>query len=155
VYILDTNSLSEVFRYGLTTLLGSRIALVPNPKINLRVTVITYEEMLAGRIIQLTKDPKKNPRLEPLYNRYSLLEQTYIELRRYYPPLPFDVNAQAVFNAIPKKVRDQAKVLDCRIAAIAVAHDHTVITANQKDFIKIEKEIGVKWVDWTIAPLDS
>jgi len=148
-------TLSEILRSGQETLLGKRVAAVSDPEVNVRTTIVTFEEMLAGRIIQLNpKDPKK-PRLEPLFNRYSLLQETYRELQRYYPPLPFDVNAQTVYNAIPPNVKNQTRALDCRIASIAVSlgKGHIVITQNQKDFRRIEEVIGVEWDDWTITPI--
>jgi predicted nucleic acid-binding protein len=154
VYILDTNTLSEIFRYGQQRLLGRRLAAVPNPARNLRVTtIITFEEMLGGRIKDLDRDPKKVPHLEPLTVRYSNLLETYDALRDYRP-LPFDGNAATIHQKIPKAIKDKAKIRDCRIAAIAVARDLTVITANVKDFVRIKTAIPVKYVDWTAKDLE-
>jgi predicted nucleic acid-binding protein len=154
-YILDTNTLSEILRNGQSSLLGARVAAIPDERTNVRITVITFQEMLAGRIIDIGRTIKEYPRIEPPHLRYSLLEHTYVELLRYYPPLPFDVNAQAVYDAIPPKIKDHAKIRDCRIASIQVAlgKEWTVITADQKDFRQIEKVIPVQWDDWTFAPL--
>lgn len=152
MYILDTNTLSEIFRYGQERLLGRRLAAVPDPTRNLRVTVVTFEEMLGGRIKDLDRDPKKVPHLEPLTVRYGNLLETYDALQDYRP-LPFDDAADAIYQKIPKAIKDKAKIRDCRIAAIAVAHGLTVITANVKDFSRIETAIPVKHVDWTTAPL--
>jgi predicted nucleic acid-binding protein len=150
VYILDTNTLGEKLRYGRQTILGRRLAAVSDPRTNLRITIVTAEEMLAGRILDLNRDPKKVPRLEPLHTRYRLLQETYDALMDYRP-LPFDEAAQAIYESIPKNIRDNAKARDCRIAAIAVANNHTVITANTKDFARIQTAIPVKFVDWTVA----
>jgi predicted nucleic acid-binding protein len=152
VYILDTNTLSEIFRYGQQRLLGRRLAAVPNPTLNLRVTVITFEEMLGGRIKDLDRDPKKVPHLEPLSVRYSKLLETYDALRDYRP-LPFDDAADAIYQKIPKAIKDKAKIRDCRIAAIAVAHDLKVITANVKDFVRIKTAIPVEYEDWSVPSL--
>lgn len=106
--------------------------------------------------MEIEKDATTAPRpVEPLHVRYTWLTRTYVELRRYYPPLPFDLAAQRIYESIPKRVKDNAKIRDCRIASIQVAlgADWTVITADQKDFQKIEKVIPVQWDDWTIKPL--
>jgi tRNA(fMet)-specific endonuclease VapC len=153
VYILDTNSLSEIFKYGQQTLLGQTAAAVPNPHENLRITIVTFEEMLAGRILDLKRDPKKVDRLEPLPILYHNLQETYNALMDYNPPLPFDDAAFAVYETIPKRIKDNARIRDCRIASIAVANDLTVVSANTKDFVRIEQAIPVKYVDWTaISP---
>lgn len=150
MYILDTNTLSDLLEKGQQTLLGRRLAAVPNPLANLRTTIVTFQEMIGGRIIDLTRDPKKVPRLEPLHVRYRWLQYTYDALLGYNAPLPFNERAQDIYERIPKAIKNNARVLDCRIAAIAVATNHTVITANVKDFVRIETVIPVKHVDWTV-----
>lgn len=153
MYILDTNTLSVLLYSGQQSPLGRRLAAVPDQRTNLRTTIITFEEMIGGRLLDLTRDPKKVPRLEPLHVRYQKLQETYEALRDFHPPLPFDETAQAVYERIPKAIRDNAKARDCRIAAIAVSTGLTVITANQKDFLRIETAIPVRHVDWTVASL--
>jgi predicted nucleic acid-binding protein len=153
-YILDTNILSDVLRSGRDTPQGQRIYDLPREQV--RLTIITYEEMLVGRLMELAKDPKKS-NLEPLHVRYSLLQETFRELQRYYPPLPFDVNAQSVYDAIPQNIKNRARVLDCRIAAIQVAlgKGYTIISRDQKDFRVIEKCLDVQWDDWSVRPLPT
>ena len=150
-YILDTNILSDVLKYGLDRPQGRRVDAAP--RANIKITIVTFEEMLAGRLLELARDPKKVPRLEPLHVRYSLLQETFRELSRYYPPLPFDVGAQAIYDSIPAEARRKA-AHDFRIAAIQVAlgRDYTVISRDQKDFQLIEKTLPmVQWEDWSIV----
>lgn len=150
-YILDTNILSDVLKDGLDCPQGRRVD--ATPRANIRITVVTFEEMLRGRIAQLAKDPKKVPKLEPLHIRYSLLQETFRELTRYYPPLPFDAGAQAIYNSVPVTARQKA-AHDFRIAAIQIAlgRDYTVISRDQKDFQLIEKTLPVvQWEDWSIV----
>jgi predicted nucleic acid-binding protein len=152
-YILDTNTLGDLWRYGQEQYLGRKLATVPDPRSNLRVTIITFEEMLGGRLLDLRRDPKKVPNLLPLHSRYQLLTETYERLANYYPPLPFDEDAQAVYENIPHAVRTNTLKGDCKIASIAVQKDYTVITANTQDFVRIATAIPVKFEDWTIEPL--
>lgn len=150
-YIFDTNILSDILRFAEVKPQGQRAETVP--KEQKKITIITYEEMLAGRIMELGKDPKKVPRLEPLHIRYSLLQETFRELQRYYPPLPFDTNAQAVYDSIPQRIKNRARIRDCRIASIQVAlgTDYTVITRDQTDFRVLETVLPVQWDDWSIV----
>lgn len=152
-YILDTNTLGDLWRYGQEQHLGRKLATVPDPRSNLRVTIITFQEMLGGRLLDLGRDPKKVPHLLPLHSRYQLLTETYERLAYYYPPLPFDEEAEAIYETIPHAVRTNTLSGDCKIASIAVVRDFTVITANIKDFTRIETAIPVKFEDWTIEPL--
>lgn len=151
-YILDTNALGDLWRFGQECILGRRLAAIPNPAVNLRVTIITFQEMLAGRIKDLSVDPKIKG-LQPLHVRYGLLAETYRRLYEYYPPFPFDEAAQDVFESISKAVRTHALSNDCKIASIAVVQNCTVITANTKDFVRIQSVIPVRYEDWTAAPM--
>ena len=150
VYILDTNILSDVLRFGLDTPQGRRVDAVPRKE--LAITIVTYEEMLWGRISALMKDPKKVKDLMPLSTRYDLLHQTFFELGRYYPPLPFDIHAQEVYKHIPAHVRKKA-AHDCRIASIQVAlgKGFTVVSRDQKDFDMIEGVLDVQWENWSVV----
>jgi predicted nucleic acid-binding protein len=150
LYILDTNILSDVFRYGLSKPQGRRVEAEPHE--NIRITTITFEEMLEGRLMELRKDPSKVKNLEPLNLRYSLLQHTFSELSRYYPPLPFDVSAEAVYRLIPLHVRKSA-AHDCRIAAIqlSLGKDYTLISRD-KDFDTIKKAMPeLQLEDWSIT----
>lgn len=153
VYLLDTNSLSDYWRYGETRILGQRVAAIPNPQVNRRISVITFEETIGGRALDLRRQPNNYPNLQPLHARYRGLTETYDKLKEYYPPLPFDEDAQAIFESISKAIRNNSRVNDCKIAAIAVHNNCTVVSANQADFQRIETAIAVQWVDWTITPL--
>lgn len=153
VYILDTNTLGDFWRYGENRTLGRRLARIPNPQHNRRISVITFEEMLGGRALDLRSHPNNVPNLEPLHVRYHWLMETYNRLREYNPPFPFDEDAQRIFESIPKAIRTTTRVNDCKIAAIALSNDCTVISANQKDFRRIETAIPVKWKDWTIEDI--
>ena len=153
VYLLDTNTLGDYWRYGDTRIVGQRVAAIPNPQLNRRISVITFEEMIGGRALDLRGNPNDYPNLQPLHTRYRWLMETYDKLNEYYPPLPFDEDAQAIFQSIPKAIRNNSRVNDCKIAAVAVHNKCTVVSANQADFQRIATVIPVQWEDWTIARL--
>jgi predicted nucleic acid-binding protein len=153
VYLLDTNTLGDYWRYGETRIVGQRVAAIPDPETNRRISVITFEEMIGGRALDLRRNPYDYPHLQPLPVRYRWFMETYVKLNEYYPPLPFDEEAQTIFQSIPKALRNNARVNDCKIAAIAVRNKCTVVSANQADFDRIKTAIPVQQVDWTIAPL--
>jgi len=148
VYILDTDAFSEYNRNGRQTELGRRLADVPNPEDSLFLTAVTVEEAIVGRIASI-KSSRNPPERLHLYYRYLL--DTYKELQKYQI-LPFDEAAQEIYERrIPRNVRE-GRTNDCRIAAIALVHDMTVITMNVKeDFSRIRDACGVKFEDWSIV----
>ena len=58
--------------------------------------------------------------------------------------LPYSAAAEALFQAMPPEVK-RIGTQDCRIAAIAMVNDCTVITRNVRDFSRIP---GVRCEDW-------
>lgn len=151
-YILDTNTLADLWHHGETRVLGRRVASIPDPQNNRRITIITFEEMLGGRLLDLRRDPKNLPELRTLHLRYAALSKTFHELQKYYPPMSFDERAQAIYEMIPKSIRTITRSGDCKIAAIAVETNYVVITANTRDFERIRRAIPVKFEDWTVPP---
>ena len=139
MYVLDTNVVSHVLRYGEQSDIGRKVA--ATPLADLWITIITVEEMLRGRFASISNHgkPEHLPRL------YAYLQQTYERLQ-LYPVLAFNEAALAAFQAIPTKIRQRAGTQDCRIAAIALAHDFTVITYNVNDFHLIP---NLKIADWS------
>ena len=145
MYILDTDVLSTVFRKGQQTILGRRLAAVPNPLTSLFITVVTAQEMMWGRLVDLRDDKRINelPRLFKYFN------DTF-EALQDYPILPFDDEALAIYRNIPKRTRTKTNQADCRIAAIAVARNLTVITMNVADFTRIKQACNVRFEDWSV-----
>lgn len=148
MYILDSDAFSEYNRYGQQRVLGRRLAAVPDPESNLLLTAVTLEEAIWGRIAAI-RNPQRPERLH-LYYRWLL--ETYEEIQKY-EILPFDEEAQEIFETrIPREVT-RGRVHDCRIAAIALANDMTVITMNvREDFSRIRDACGVRFDDWSIEP---
>lgn len=146
MYILDSDAFSEYNRNGQQTVLGRRLADIPNPEESLFLTIVNVEEALAGRLASI-RNPRRPDQLH-LYYRY--FQETYEETQKYQV-LPFDEAAQEIYERrIPRDVKEGRKN-DCRIAAIALVHDMTVITLNVQDFSRIRDACGVRFEDWSIA----
>lgn len=70
------------------------------------------------------------------------------ELLKYFntmPMLRFDHNASTHFQALSKQFR-RTGTMDLRIAAIALAHNATLVTRNVRDFAGIP---SLRVEDWT------
>jgi tRNA(fMet)-specific endonuclease VapC len=153
VYILDTDALGEIFNRGQQTILGKKVATVPRRQ--LFISIITLEEMLWGRTNAIKEVVKQTNVKEEISHDLPKLcrafQETLVELSKWNV-LPFDEAARAYYDSIPKNVR-KGKLNDCRIAAVALTHDYTVVTKNVKDFSPISDACGVKFVDWSVTPL--
>ena len=83
--------------------------------------------------------------------RNQFVVDAYEELRMFYSQLyrftvlPYTRDADDIFLSIASSVRRNG-VNDCRIAAIAMAHGYTLVTANTRHYSKIP---GLTFVDWT------
>lgn len=146
MYVLDSDTFSHVCRYGQQRLLGRRIAAIPNPKSSLSLTIVTVEEALEGRL----KEIRDSRNLGALPAHYLYLQETFNELKKYQI-LSFTPEANLIYQEIPKNVKKD-RAHDCRIAAIAVAFNLTVITMNIKeDFSKIKDALpALRFADWSI-----
>ena len=105
-------------------------------------STVSFEEQVRGAL-GLLKGRKPNANL---MRGYELLE-TY---RRFYgsiPVLPFDAAAAAEFDRLDADAGSRrVGTNDLRIAAVALAHDLTLLTRNAKDFARVP---GLRFEDWT------
>jgi tRNA(fMet)-specific endonuclease VapC len=62
--------------------------------------------------------------------------------------LPFDAAAAAILGRFPPKLIRQIGARDSRIAAIALANDATLLSANLRDFQQVP---GLRVEDWLRA----
>ena len=79
--------------------------------------------------------PKKNLRLQAAF-----LAQ--------FISLPFDDVAANLFGIIRSQLESQGTPIgsyDLQIAAIALAHNLTLVTHNSREFSRVE---GLRWEDW-------
>jgi tRNA(fMet)-specific endonuclease VapC len=75
------------------------------------------------------------------YRRLKRLLGNYLKIE----VLEFDARAAAEFQRL-RRLRLKVGVMDMKIAAIALAHDATVLTRNLKDFSRVP---GLRVEDWT------
>ncbi len=140
MYILDTDVVTLFFHHrDQQPLLVSRILATP-PEC-LWISVITAEEMIQGAFKLIRRDQQKGKGT----GGYALLTKILQDIPSFQI-LPFDDQADLIYKTMPAAVRRLGRA-DCQIAASAIAHDHTVVTRNTRDFGQIP---NVKYEDWTV-----
>lgn len=145
MYILDSDGFSHISRYGQQKPLGRRIATLQSSEQPF-LSIITVEEALEGRLKQI----RNSNNFTELARYYGYLQQTFDELKKY-EILPFSDEAQRIYDAIPRSVKKD-RAHDCRIAAIAVSVDMTVLTMNTEDFSRIKEVLpNLLFEDWSTA----
>ncbi len=138
MYILDTDHIS-LFQRNNPTVVSN---VLKRPQSSLATTVITAEEQLRGRLAMIRKARKD----EKIVNAYDNLLATILYFRTI-TIIGFDNKSQTIFRKLrEQKIRIGTQ--DLRIAAIALAHDATVVTRNQKDFSLVP---SLKTENWSSA----
>ena len=100
-------------------------------------TIITVEEQMRGWLAAVAKEKQARRQVGPyreligLFDFYSL-----------YKILPFDEKAVPVYEQF-KRIR--IGTMDRKIAAIAIANDALLLTANRRDYEQIP---GLRFENW-------
>ena len=124
MYLLDTDVTSHILDTRRTNaVLAARLRTIPMDDIV--ISAITVEEMMKGCLALIRHVQTR--RLDEV-GAYEDLVRVYNQLRRF-PVVPFSVRASSVFNELPSSLR-RSGANDCRIAAIAIANNCTLVTAN-------------------------
>lgn len=140
MYILDTDHFSLV-EWGSGTIgqrLHERIRALPEDEVV--TTIITYEEQTRGWMAQAARARTTEQQIEA----YRKL-QRHLALYRKIEVLGFDHQAGVEFDRL-QRLRLRIGTMDIKIAAIALAHNATVLTRNFKDFSRIP---ALRIEDWT------
>jgi tRNA(fMet)-specific endonuclease VapC len=135
-YILDTDHLS-LFERGQQQVTAK---LAATPRDEIAITIITAEEKLRGRFLQIRKAPAGSA----CVRAYRLLHEAIADLQNL-TILDFDSAAELIDQSL-RKQKPQFPTQDRRIAAIALAHHCILVTRNRKDFVQIA---GLMLQDWT------
>lgn len=141
MYILDTDliSLLESVSYSPEAQrLRFRLArLKPEERIT---TIITFEEQMRGWLAFLAQKRTRSQHL-------AAYERLQSVLARYqkFTVLPFDDRAADEFDRLQKQ-RIRIGTMDLKIAAIALAHNATLLTRNHKDFSRVP---SLRIEDWS------
>ncbi len=110
----------------------------------LAVTIITVEEQLRGRLAQIRNASQKTSPSEILLKAFIELRKA-VEFFSHIRILDFDSDALIEFRKLQShKLRVSSQ--DLRIAAIALAGNHILVTRNRHDFEQIP---GLILEDWT------
>jgi len=135
--VLDTDTLSLLKRGHKQVI--ERLDAVP---LVLRTTtVVTAEEHLRGRMAQISR--AKN--MKQLISAYWQFQDTLLDLTKIHI-LSFDEHAAIFFQNL-QHLKTRVGTSDLRIAAITLANNGILITANQRHFRQIP---GLPTEDWTL-----
>jgi tRNA(fMet)-specific endonuclease VapC len=142
MYILDTDHISileSVSTSPEAQRLRFRLAgLKPDERIT---TIITFEEQIRGWMSYLAQSRTLDQQVTA-YRRLKGVLDRYLKITI----LEFDEAAAIEFKRL-QQGRIRIGTMDLKIAAIALAHDATVLTRNFKDFTQVP---GLRVEDWTI-----
>ncbi|HEY2252088.1 MAG TPA: type II toxin-antitoxin system VapC family toxin [Planctomycetaceae bacterium] len=139
--MLDT----DVFTLLLRGNENVRLRISQTSPASLAITIITIEECLTGWYSEI----RRARRDEAILEAYASLQETF-EILRGLPVLSFNANALNRFHTL-RKLNRRIAGNDLRIAAITMSHSGTLVTRNERDFVKIE---GLRVVDWS-TPFDA
>lgn len=107
----------------------------------LAVTIVSYEEQVAGRLAVARRAQTVDARIEA----YRWLQFT-LDFYCRMPVLQFNQTAGRILHHLQQmKLRVGTK--DLLIGAITLANDATLLTRNYQDFHKLP---GVRIEDWTV-----
>ena len=106
------------------------------------IAIVTAEEMLRGALDEVRK---AQSRRRDIIEAYAFFQRLHYDLHRF-AMLPYSAEAEQVFKSFGPSTRRLGSQ-DCRIAAIAIAHGCTVVTANTQHFRRVP---GLAIEDWTI-----
>ena len=137
-FVLDTDHISLYQRQH--SFVCDRIN--TTPAIQLAVTIISFEEQVAGRFVQI----QRARNLIELVSAYGLL-QGALDYFTKQQVLQFDESAALYFQQLQQQ-RLRVGTQDLRIAAIALANRCTVVTRNRRDF---ERVPGLPVEDWSVT----
>lgn len=139
-YLLDTDTLSLYLRGHEAV---RRYVEGGGPEA-ISISAVTAYELLKGRLDVIHQECGRKGRgrvAEAFANLVDTLESL-----RDFPILPYDAAADAIFRSFSADVRRIGQ-MDCRIAAVAMAGNQTLVTVNRRHF---EQVPGIALDDWTV-----
>jgi tRNA(fMet)-specific endonuclease VapC len=141
MFLLDTDHISILDRGGMEAgPIRRRLSVLPDDQV--AVSIVTYEEQMRGWLALLNSRRGVDRQVEA-YQRLERLLQFYCSSRL----LPFDQSALEHFQRL-WLARLRIGTMDLKIAAIALAHDATLLSRNLTDFRKVP---GLRVEDWSVS----
>ncbi len=139
MYLLDTDHLSLLDRGGPEgERIGARLSRLSPDEV--ATSIVSYEEQMRGWLARIARLRGVDRQLIG----YRQLEKM-LEFYCQTPVLPFDANALDHFQRL-WVARLRIGTMDLKIAAIAMAHDSTLLSRNLGDFGKVP---GLRVEDWS------
>jgi tRNA(fMet)-specific endonuclease VapC len=137
LFVLDTDLLSLYYRGDRTVV--QRVD--ARPATELAISVITVDEQISGWYT-LTRQARQP---EQIARAYANLSEAVVRLARWRI-LPYTESAIALVAQL-KALRLNVRLMDLRIAAIALENSAAVVTRNRRDFSRIP---DLRVEDWSI-----
>jgi tRNA(fMet)-specific endonuclease VapC len=137
--LLDTDHFTVLFdgQHRLHATLRKRLDATDD---SVAVSVITLEEQLRGWLAEIRRRVATPERQVAIYEQLTGL----IDFFARWDILAFDLPAVDIYNNL-RQTKMRVGSQDMKIAAIALTHDATVLTANLVDF---ERVPGLRVDDW-------
>jgi tRNA(fMet)-specific endonuclease VapC len=137
-YILDTDHIS--------LFLGNYLSVrdrVLQFKADCSITIISVQEIFNGWVGQLNRVENETYKIE-IYQRLHLTTQFIQQMSVLNYDRAASLQYQQIIIANPTLAKRRLEK-DMRIAAIALAHDATIVTRNQRDFEQVPKLVVEDW----------
>lgn len=137
LFVLDTDFVTLYYR-GEPTVVQRVDA---RPPTELAISIMTIDEQLSGWYT-LTRQARQP---DQIARAYSQLGEAVVRLARWRI-LPYTESAIARVAQL-KVLRLNVRLMDLRIATIALEHGAVVVTRNQRDFGRVP---GLQVEDWSV-----
>jgi tRNA(fMet)-specific endonuclease VapC len=111
------------------------------PWVAVGISSTTVEEYLRGRLAALSRHQSGVPNVTAHARLVASLQ-----LLQQFPIIPFDLTCDASYQQL-RALRVRVGNQDLRIAACALVHRLTLVTRNQRDFVRIP---GLRMEDWSV-----
>jgi len=137
LFVLDTDHLTLYYRGD--SIVVRRVD--ARPSTDLAISVMTVDEQLTGwyTLVRQARQP------DQLARAYAHLGDAVVRLAKWRI-LPYTEPAIALVAQL-KRLRLNVRLMDLRIAAIALEHGAVVVSRNRRDFGRVP---GLSCEDWSV-----
>lgn len=138
--VLDTDHLSELQRLDSQRRARLVERIEQQRDRTAATTIVTVEEQLRGRLATINKRPPGNEQVVPYQELIGLLDFCCDWI-----VLPFDRICARQFHDL-KAAKIRIGTMDLKIAAIVLAHQATLLSANLRDFRQVPNLTMEDWL---------
>jgi tRNA(fMet)-specific endonuclease VapC len=137
--VFDTDMLSIIQRVAGEEYLRLISRLKALPVQPVYATIVSFEEQARGWLAYIASAKNLRQQIEAYARLRKLLEDFQM-----HPVLDFDERAASEYKRL-RTARIRIGTMDLRIAAIALAHQATLVSKNLKDFRKVPNLVVEDW----------